>query len=466
MKLWHKIFIGTIIIFIIAFDAGTLYLTSYSYSFNRQREIDNGIREQEVIMSSVASRIASAERFYPDAPHNNDRLTAIIRPLSGFYKQQGVLLALYNDAGIIYSDVPEIDGGLLNLEKTQSKNVTERTVESVRYILIASLITEYPHLTFIYARDIRQIDDFRADISKVFFIVNAVILVFLGASTYLMLKRMTKPIAGLTAVSSRIADGEYDKRVLVKSNDELGLLADSFNLMADAVEEHTTRLTKAAAEKQQFIDDLTHELKTPLTSILGYSEYLQNAKSTEEDRITAAGHLNDMALRLKTLSDKLLELTYSRDESVDFHMVDIPALFSALDEMMRPIMLAHNIDLLMKSDLQYIIGDETLMLSMLKNLVENAARASTKGAAVTVKAYRTADPVIEVTDTGCGMEQSEIERITAPFYRVDKSRSRKFGGIGLGLSIVSQIAALHDARIEIESQPGTGTTVRIVFMTA
>ena len=132
--------------------------------------------------------------------------------------------------------------------------------------------------------------------------------------------------------------------------------------------------------------------------------------------------------------------------------------------MMRPILSARNIKLTTISDLQYIIGDETLMLSMLKNLVENAARASETDTHVTVKAYREADPIIEVTDTGCGMQQCEIERVAAPFYRVDKSRSRKFGGIGLGLSIVSQIVALHNARIEIESQPGAGTTIRIVFM--
>jgi len=463
MKLWLKIFIGTIIIFIIAFDAGALYLTSYSYSFNRQRETDNSIREQEMILSSISSRIANAERFYPDAPYNNERLTAIISTLADFHRRQGVLLALYGDNSNIYSNIPNIDSELLNLEKTQSKNIMEETADGIRYVLVSSKINDYPHLVFVYARDISQIDDFRSNIGRVFFIVNVIVLVFLGISLYFLLKHMMKPVAELTSIASRIADGEYDKRVSVSSNDELGLLADSFNRMANSVEEHTTWLKKASEDKQQFIDDLTHELKTPLTSILGYSEYLQNAKSTEEDRITAAGHLHQMALRLKNLSEKLLDLTFSRDENMEFQMVDIPALFVTLKDMVRPALLTSDIELITSPDIQYIIGDEVLLLSMLKNLVENAARASNKGAQVIVKAYRMTDPIIEVTDAGCGIEKCELSRITAPFYRVDKSRSRVFGGIGLGLSIVAQIAVLHNARVEIESEPGVGTTVRIVF---
>jgi len=146
--------------------------------------------------------------------------------------------------------------------------------------------------------------------------------------------------------------------------------------------------------------------------------------------------------------------------------VDIPALFATLSDMMRPALLPSSINLIVSPDIQYIIGDETLLLSMLKNLVENAARASVRGASIIVRAYRTTDPIIEVTDAGCGIEKCELSKITAPFYRVDKSRSRIFGGIGLGLSIVAQIAVLHNARVEIESKPGVGTTVRIVFMTA
>jgi signal transduction histidine kinase len=288
----------------------------------------------------------------------------------------------------------------------------------------------------------------------------------LSGSINILLKRATKPVTELTAVTAEIAGGAYEKRVSANRGDEFGALADSFNRMADSVEGHMARLVKAAEEKQQFIDDLTHEMRTPLTSILGYSEYLKNAKSTREERITAASHLHRMALRLNDLSDKLSQLTLLRGEDIALRPVNIRELFEALADMTSSELAARGLELDTAPDIARITGDETLLLSMLRNLVENAARASKSGAVITVRAYEEDGPVIEVADTGCGMEQREIEKITAPFYRVDKSRSRELGGAGLGLSIVSQIAGLHRAKIEIGSEPGAGTTVRICFTTS
>jgi len=463
MKFWHKIFIGIFIIFTITFNAGVLYLTSYAYDFNRRREIENGVREQEVILSSITSRITNAETIFPDAPRNELRLAALISPLAEFYKPQGVLLALLYDGSVIYDDISNIDMGMLALDSAMQKSIMEDTIDGKRFIIVASQLPDYPHLTFIYARDISQIDVFRTNISRAFAVVNAIVLVFLCITVYLLLRRMMKPITDLKATAAEIADGAYDKRVSVSSRDEFGALAGSFNRMADSVEEHMKRLTKASEDKQQFIDDLTHEIKTPLTSILGYSEYLQNAKFTENERVIATGYLYETAIRLNSLSEKLLDLTYSRDENIEKKALDTGTLFTELTAIALPVLVPRNINLITLPDLPVIFGDETLLLAMLRNLVENAARASKEGDSITVRAYEESCPIIEVTDSGCGMEQKDVERIMAPFYRVDKSRSRKFGGVGLGLSIVSQIASLHGARIDVVSVPEVGTTVKIFF---
>ena len=465
MKFWHKIFLGVLIIFIIVFDAGVFYLTSYSYNYNRRRETENVIREQAVVLTSVSNRISNAENFYTDAPYNTSRLLAIVEPLADFYKPQEVLLALFKDNRIVYSSISNIDPGLLVLENTGQKSIMEDTIDGRRFIFVASHLPDYPHLTFIYARDISQIDVFRTDISRVFTIVNIVVLVFLGVSIYFLLRHMTKPISDLKAAAAEIADGAYDKRVSVSSTDELGSLAGSFNRMADSVEDHMKRLTKASEDKQQFVDDLTHEIKTPLTSILGYSEYLQTAKYTENERIIATGYLYETAIRLNTLSEKLLDLTYSRDENIESKKLSTIELLNDLTAIVLPVLVPRNIKLITLPDLPEIYGDETLILAMLRNLVENAARASKDGDSITVRAYEEDCPVLEVTDTGCGMEKKDVERIMAPFYRVDKSRSRKFGGVGLGLSIVSQIATLHNARVDVVSVPEVGTTVKIKFTT-
>ena len=465
MKFWHRIFLGTLVIFAFAFNVGAWYLTSYSYNFNRNTETENSIREQGIILAPISDRIADAETFFLIAPWDRNRLLAIIRPLADFYRQQGVLLALYNEGKAEFSEIPVANSRLLDLPDEERKNIMEAPINGDRHVLIASKVPGYPHLTFVYARDISQIDDFRENVGMVILALNAAIFAFLGISIYLLLKRLTRPISDLTAITAEIAGGAYGKRASIVRRDEIGALGDSFNRMADSVEEHMARLTRSAEERQQFIDDLTHEMRTPLTSIIGYAEYLRNAKSTEDERIVASGHLHSMAIRMQNLSEKLMDLAFLRGESVDMKPVDVEALFGVLRISMSPLLQPRKVRLETGADIGEVFGDEELLLSMLANLVENAARASKEGSAVRVRAFDNKGAVIEVSDTGYGMEREEIGKIMAAFYRVDKSRSREFGGAGLGLSIVSRIAALHGAKLEIDSEPGAGTTVRIVFTT-
>jgi signal transduction histidine kinase len=452
MRFWVKVFLSTMLVFVIAFAVGAIFLTEQAFEFNRQREIENGIREQSVILSSIENRIITIEQVHSDVSENHDRLTAIVRPLSDYYKTQNVLLALYNENTMIYSDVSDIDAGLLefhNTQNKQNKNYTDMFINAKRYLLVASPLMNYPHLTFIYARDISQIDDFRKEISRSYQLISLIVVLLLGGIIYLMLRHMTRPIAKLNKITAQIAGGDYSKRVVINRSDEFGSLGHNFNVMADSVEENINR-------KQQFIDNLTHEMKTPLTAITGYAQYLRNVNCTQDERITAAGHLYDMAMRLENMSGKLLDLAFMRESNIALKPCNIENLFAALEKS-----TSHN--LVIENSLTTINGDETLLLSMLTNLIENAARASIDNAPIIVRGYTSAGSVVEVIDTGHGMEQTEIKKITAPFYRVDTSRSRKFGGVGLGLSIVSQIVELHGAKLEIESETGKGTTVRIIF---
>lgn len=468
MKFWQKLFLYTLILFMLAFDAGAYILTTQAYDFNRKREAENGIREQSVILSSVTGKIRSVETIYADAATSKERLDAILSPLADYYAPQGVLLALYNEDSLICSNIPAVDDGLLQLPDADHKRTLEAMLDGKRYLLVSSALPDYPHLTLVYARDISQADAFRREISKIFLLVTVSVTILLGAAIYLLLRHLTRPIDALNQMTAEIAGGAYDKRVALHRTDEFASLEKNFNLMADSVEQNIAHLARAAEDRQQFIDDLTHEMKTPMTSILGYTDYLQNAKATEEERQIAAAHLHDAALRLKNLSDKLLDLAFLRGEAITQNeitqkKVNIPALFSALTDAMQPLLAGRDLSLHTDATLTELQGDEILLLSMLTNLVENAAKASSPGDTITVRAYREDVPVLEVSDMGHGMMPEEIARITAPFYRVDKSRSRQYGGVGLGLSIVSQIAALHHGQLSITSAPGAGTTVRIFF---
>lgn len=147
MKFWQKIFLGTLIIFTLAFNLGAYILTTYSYHFNLQREQESGIREQSIILSSVTERISSAKTLYMDTAHNQDRLSAILKPLTDYYQPQGVSLALFDEERAVFSALPAFDPMLLHLKDTGQKNVTDLRCDSRRYLLVASQLPDDPHLT-------------------------------------------------------------------------------------------------------------------------------------------------------------------------------------------------------------------------------------------------------------------------------------------------------------------------------
>ncbi|MCJ7842305.1 HAMP domain-containing histidine kinase [Lederbergia sp. NSJ-179] len=461
MRFWQKIFLSTLVVFITLFDISSFVLISYSYKFSLQREEENSIREQAVILSSIESSITNAHKLLPNASLQKDQWINIIQPLANYYEDQNVYLSLYDGNTKIYSNVPDFDFSLLSIQNNGSKNIKNQTIDGERYLFVASKLSSYSHLTFIYARDISQLDSFLSSIIRVFVIVSVVLAAILGISIFILLKRLTSPLNELNEITREIASGAYHKRVNIFRKDEIGELGKTFNMMVDSVEDKVKQLTEATESRQRFIDNLAHEMKTPLTSILGYSEYLQKAMMNEEQRIIATGHLQEAAKRLQSLSTKLLDLTYIRSKKREFAKVDMEALFSSLEILMRPIMKERKQRLETAAHIKWLQGDETLLLSLLTNLVENAARASTENEVIRVKAYCNDYPILEVSDNGCGLDIEEIEKITEPFYRVDQSRSRAFGGNGLGLSIVAQIAEFHGAKLDIQSQQGT--TIRIIF---
>ncbi|MGI6706327.1 MAG: sensor histidine kinase [Clostridia bacterium] len=295
--------------------------------------------------------------------------------------------------------------------------------------------------------------------------MNTGVSLILALAIFLLVKGLTRPISALNKATARISRGDYNERVSLRRQDELGELAQNFNIMAQAIQDHTQALTRAAEEKQRFVDNLAHELRTPLTAIQGYSEYLENAHCTEEERIRAAGHLSKAAARLQNLSFKLLDLTYLRTRNLQPEQLNVSGLFKELSSIMEPFLKEKGIILKIEEDLEHLWGDETLLLSLLSNLLDNAIQATATGGQITIKAYSAPNPILEVSDQGRGMDSQEIQRVLEPFYRTDKSRSRKNGGVGLGLTLCAQIAALHHAELSIDSQPGKGTSVKVIFTT-
>ncbi len=463
MRFWQKVYLFSVILFIIAFDIGAYLLISFSYDYLVKSEDENGIREQAIIASSILTNIDNLNKALNKKSSDNKLLATTIKPLADYYIKQGVYLSLHYGENEVFSNMPKLDTAELLTVSGNTLKLSQQKPADKRYLLISSQLGGYKDLRFIYTRDITTVDTFRLDMSRMFAYVSATIILILLVAYYFLVKRLTKPIERLNATTAKIASGGYGERVTTSSRDELGELSSTFNLMADSIEEKIKELTAQSQSKQQFIDNLAHEMKTPMTSILGYSAYLQTALSSESDRIKAAGYIEQSARQLSGLSQKLLELTAFSQNKIPLYKLDPSPIFERMVTIITPIAEVKGVKLAVSNTLNAIVSDEFLLLSLLTNLAENAIKASSEGDTVLVKAYIAEHAVIEVADTGCGIDEEQIKLITEPFYRVDRSRSRESGGVGLGLSIARQIAELHDATIKITSKLGEGTTVRVSF---
>lgn len=275
----------------------------------------------------------------------------------------------------------------------------------------------------------------------------------------LLVRRSMQPLAMLKTAAGRIAAGGYGERATVLSKDEVGALANDFNRMAEAVENHIGELIETAERQRLFISGVTHEFKTPLTTVILNADTLQNAYMDEEERQTALSYIERQCKWLERMTQKLLKLITLKQD-IELKPSSVPQLFERVEESMAETLRQRDTRLISECKLNTLSMDADLMQSVLINLVDNASKASAPGQAVTMRAY---DDVIEVSDNGIGIPESELARITEPFYVVDKSRSKKLGGSGLGLALVKEIVNAHGAALEIESSVGVGTTIRVRF---
>lgn len=228
------------------------------------------------------------------------------------------------------------------------------------------------------------------------------------------------------------------------------------------MESNINSLKKEIEKRETFVADFTHELKTPMTSIIGYADMLRSYDLAEQERREAADAVYREGKRLERLAMRLLDLIVLKNEAAVLSPIHTEMLFESLRASLRFLPQKYGVSVNLQTEPAVICAELTLLLSLLYNLADNACKASPKGE--TVRICGTADGAwyrISVADRGCGIPEQSLERITEPFYMEDKSRSRGQGGAGLGLALSKRIAELHQTRLVFDSAVGCGTTVSI-----
>lgn len=302
------------------------------------------------------------------------------------------------------------------------------------------------------AETAKTVDDFFSNI--LIYILIAIILVTV-CSVFISIritKSIIKPIEELT--------DQLDNVDSIKTYDELMPLVNTLKQQ----KEKQKALDK---QKKQFTANVSHELKTPLTSIAGYAELIESGMAKPEDIKPFASVIRKQALRLVGLSEDIIQLSQleeSDDVQISFESVDLYALAQKCVEALKINALNKNVELICTGESSFIKAKSALVEELIYNLCDNAIRYNKENGKVYVSVNEVENGTeLCVRDTGIGIPEKYIDRIFERFFRVDKSRSKATGGTGLGLAIVKHIAQLHSADLVLNSKEGEGTEIKVTF---
>lgn len=310
--------------------------------------------------------------------------------------------------------------------------------------------------------DITRIYEQRREQQRLYELIFLFVVLCSAFFSYVLSYILTKPISRLKRTAGKIADGNYEIRSYVNTNDEIGELSVEFNHMADALVDKMEELNAAMERQKQFIGNFTHELKTPMTSMIGYADLLRRQTLTEEEQIDAANYIFSESKRLERLSIKMLELIVAEDDKQELTLQNPSYLVEFLVKHYAPYLQKNGIELETSCEAGMCRLEPDYFVSLLINLLENARRSMEKGGIIKIHLTMTEDGcMLSVEDSGCGIPEDKLTHITEAFYRVDKARSRAFGGAGLGLSLCDRIAKRHNGNMSIESKVGVGTRILV-----
>ncbi len=319
-------------------------------------------------------------------------------------------------------------------------------------------------LELVVLYDITPVYEARDDQVGVYHQVLIVLILAGGFAAWITSYYMTMPLNKVSKTARALASGQMESRVNSKTHDEIGQLGSDFDYMADRLEDNITELKLSMEKQDRFMGSFAHELKTPMTSIIGYADLLRSQSLNADETQEAANYIFSEGKRLESLSLKLLDLLMMKQQEIKFVPTDMKSMIQNLTSHLQPVYRNRRIVLQCRLEPAMCMVEPDLFSSLITNLLDNARKALDNGGNIMILGdsvkgnYR-----IRVIDNGRGMPEEALKHITEAFYRVDKSRSRAQGGVGLGLNLCKEIIELHNGTIAFASKEGNGTCVTIMI---
>lgn len=460
MKFWLKIYLVTLIAFLIFLNGGIYVVFQITYQKNIETEQKRAESDYCVMEYAIEKNMIALEQ---QNRLNETTICSLMESFEQYYDEQNLSLELWKYSSQIYPKTVEGDKGDGTL--IQTENVMIKTINKNKYIYLTDKLEGLEEEYYLmYIRPLTDLNEIWDRLNVIYVISSIGISCCMAIILFMLLQRLMKPIKRFSYAANLIANGNYQERVDISGKDELAELARSFNHMAEEIEEKIKEITDETEKKQVFIDNLAHELKTPLTTIYGFAEYMQKAKMSEEDRRVSLEYMMEESKRLKNLAYSLLDLAMLRNEKIEFELLQIDSILYRALKTVEMKFQEKQIQVTKKIAVDDIYGNRNLLESLFINLLMNAACACETGGDIGIfinKIMETGVVEIKISDNGIGISEGELLHIMEPFYRVDKARSRMDGGAGIGLSLCKQIVAVHNGEMRYRSKPGEGTTVII-----
>ena len=464
MKLFSKIFLCSMIVLTMALSLSGYLLITSSYKNAVNQEIQRSMDQYQYIKFLLQADLIQQEKQMDKTKLDETIYSSVSKlnnqNLPGFSSDNNYISVFREDHTSIYTTFPE--GIKFNIaDYDVNKKIINKIIqiEGVTHILVLGKITQNGQIIYLLtSTNIQTVIDQKEKMIKnygtIYFVTISIGVIWV----ILFSSLLTGPLRNMSVAAARIADGSYGERLEIYSGDEIGELSKRFNKMAETIEERISELSTVAQQKEDFVSNFAHELKTPLTSVIGYADMIYQKQLSREDTKNAAAYILDEGLRLEALSIKLMDLIVLNKQ--DFILEELPAneLLQNIGETLKPLLQNKKITFTLNAMNEYIKVDFDLFKTLLLNLIDNAIKAGSTHITLTGEVVKS-DYVVSVSDDGCGIASEDLSRITEAFYMVDKSRSRKQHGAGLGLALASKIAQIHDSRLEFKSIPNNGTTV-------
>ena len=463
MKFKHKLVLCMVVLLGLSFGLGGTILIHRSFKTSLSSTIDSDLLNYESIQSTLLIAVdTNSVSSYIDmsniinqlsAQGNSNRKNIILR------NSDMEVVSIMNSS-FTYKEMKPSDENTCNSIIWRENNNYYLQLCSSMDINTENL--DISQMDIVY--DITSVYAARAQEQNTFRLLLIVIFVVGSITSMIAASLLTKPLEKLSSLAQHISHGDYSARLHIHSGDEIEALANDFNNMADTIEDNISELHFSMEKQEQFMGSFAHELKTPMTSIIGYADLLRSQNMSEDETNEAANYIFSEGKRLESLSLKLLDLLVVKNQETILTPTDPVLAVRNVINVMKPELAKEHITLKSSCRKGCCMMDIDLFQSLIINIIDNARKAIDDNGLIHVAGtVRDDNYVIIIKDNGRGMPPEEITRISEAFYRIDKSRSRAQGGAGLGLAICSKIAEIHQAKIKYKSAVGRGTVVTITL---